>query len=258
MNHRIPGILAAALSLAVVNTYAQRGPQPPPPTPKAAAPVDFTGYWLSVVTEDWRFRMLTPRKGDYESLPLNPEGRKVADTWDPAKDQADGDRCKAYGAAAVLRMPGRLRITWENESTLRLDTDAGTQTRMFHFGGQAPQGGEPQLQGYSIANWEASAATTGVAARPDNTGRPRLAGSLKVVTTHLRPGYLRKNGVPYSGNALLTEYVSRADEDDGDSWLVVTAIVEDPQYLTQPFITSTHFRKQADASGWNPRPCVDR
>ena len=69
-------------------------------TPQAAgAPIDMTGYWVSIVTEDWRFRMVTPAKGDYASVPVNAEARKVADAWDPAKDEAEGNQCKAYGAA---------------------------------------------------------------------------------------------------------------------------------------------------------------
>jgi hypothetical protein len=238
--------LLLVLTAAVV--WAQRGPAQPAATPQAAAPVDLTGYWVSVVTEDWRFRMVTPAKGDYASVPLNAEGRKVADTWDPAKDEAAGNQCKSYGAAALMRVPGRVHITWESDNTLRVDTDAGTQTRMFHFGGQPPQGGEAQLQGHSAAQWEVAG---GRGARGTAQG-----GSLKVVTTRMRPGYLRKNGVPYSGNAVLTEYYARTIEPNGDSWLIVTTIVEDPQYLQQPFITSTHFKKQADASGWNPTPCT--
>ena len=66
-----------------------------PTTPKVAAPVDLTGYWVSIVTEDWRWRMVTPPKGDYSSVPLNPEGRKVADAWDAAKDEAAGEQCKS-------------------------------------------------------------------------------------------------------------------------------------------------------------------
>jgi hypothetical protein len=238
------------LALTAAFVWAQRGQDQPAATPQAAAPVDLTGYWVSVVTEDWRFRMVTPAKGDYASVPLNAEGRKVADTWDPAKDETAGNQCKSYGAAALMRVPGRLHITWENDTTLRIDTDAGTQTRMFHFGGQPPQGGEPQLQGYSAAQWEMAGGGRG---RGQAQG-----GSLKVLTTRMRPGYLRKNGVPYSGNAVLTEYYARTIEPNGDSWLIVTTIVEDPQYLQQPFITSTHFKKLADASGWNPTPCTAR
>jgi hypothetical protein len=75
------------------------------------------------------------------------------------------------------------------------------------------------------------------------------------MTTNMRAGYLRKNGVPYSENALLTEYFDVAPLPNGDQLLVVTAIVEDSSYLTQPFVVSSHFRKQADAKGWDPTPC---
>jgi hypothetical protein len=248
-----PLYLLAALSLAApVYLNAQPAAPQAPPTGRAGAPVDLTGYWVSVVTEDWRYRMVTPAKGDYASVPLNDAGRKTADTWDPAKDEAAGEQCKAYGAAALMRVPGRLHITWDNDNTLKIETDAGTQTRMLHFGASQPPAGEPQLQGYSVAQWETVGGGRG------GRGGPPLGGSLKVVTTHLRPGYLRKNGVPYSGNAVLTEYFSRTIETNGDSWLIVTTIVEDPQYLNQPFVTSTHFKKQADASGWNPSPCTAR
>jgi hypothetical protein len=222
-----------------------------PPSPKEAAPIDLTGYWVSIVTEDWRYRMVTPAKGDYASVPLNPEGRKVADTWDPAKDEASGNQCKSYGAAAIMRVPGRLHITWDDDHTLKIETDAGTQTRLLHFGSVQAPAGEPTWQGFSAALWDVPLAGRG---RP---GAPR-AGSLKVVTTHMRPGYLRKNGVPYSGNAALTEYFDRTNEPNGDSWLIVTTIVNDPQYLQQEFITSTHFKKQADATGWAPTPCEAR
>src|SRR4051812_19851687 len=130
--------VVASLMLGPAGAYAQRGPQGPPPTPKAAAPVDLTGYWVSLVTADWRFRMMTPLKGDYESLPLTAEARKIADSWDPAKPAASGEECKPYGAAALMRMPGRLHITWENDTTLRIETDNGSQTRLLHFGGQPP------------------------------------------------------------------------------------------------------------------------
>ena len=256
---------AASLSGALFSLHAQagRGAQTPPPTAKAGALVDLTGYWVSVVTEDWRFRMVTAKKGDFASIPLNAEGRRVGNTWDPAKDEASGNACKAYGAPGLMREPGRLHITWENDETIRLDTDAGTQTRLFHFSSQTASG-EASWQGYSKALWEksdaiarmerAGAQSAGAAAQDTAYG----TGSLKVVTTRLKSGYLRKNGVPYSANAVLTEYFTRTQEPNGDSWLVVTSIVEDPQYLQLPFITSTHFKRQADGSGWNPTPCTAR
>jgi hypothetical protein len=207
---------------------------------------DVTGYWVSVVTEDWRYRMVTPTKGDYGGVALNPEGRKIADAWDPAKDEAAGEQCRSYGAPNIMQVPGRIHITWQDEQTLKIETDAGTQTRLFHFGPASMQGGG--WQGVSIAAWDL--VTVGRGQAP--------VGSLKVGTTNLKPGYLRKNGVPYSANAVLTEYFDRAGESNGDAYLVITTTVEDPVYLTQPFLTASHYKKEADASGWKPTPCSAR
>jgi hypothetical protein len=242
--------IAAAATLSIIlsaSLEAQRGGRGgPPQKPKAAAPIDMTGYWVSIVTEDWRYRMMTPAKGDYPSIPLNPEGIKVALAWDPAKDEAAGNQCKGYGAGAIMRMPGRLHITWQDDNTLKVETDTGTQTRLFHFGA-APSGGEPTWQGDSLAEWEFAGGRAGA-----------HGGDLKVVTTHAKSGYLQKNGVPYSANAVITEHFDLTKEDDGSSWLIVTTLVEDPQYLQRRFQRSTHFRKQADATGWDPMPCSAR
>jgi hypothetical protein len=229
-----------------------RGGAPAAPlTPKAQAPIDLTGYWVSIVTEDWRYRMVTPPKGDYASVPLNPAARRVADAWDPAKDEASGDACKAYGAAAVMRVPGRLHISWDGETALKVETDAGTQTRSFRWGAPAAAG-PPTLQGNSVSSWEGlpPPGRGGIAQTP--------RGSLKVVTTSLKPGYLRKNGVPYSDKAVVTEYYDVVTEPNGVQWLILQTTVDDPTYLAQPFITSTHFRKQADDAGWSPSACSAR
>jgi hypothetical protein len=243
----------------------------PPPAPKAAAPIDLTGYWVSIVTEDWRYRMVTPAKGDYQAVPMNAEARKVADAWDPAADEAAGNHCKSYGAAAIMRVPGRVHITWQDDKTLRLEMDAGTQTRILRF--DPPPAGTPSWQGDSVAQWErpggrGGAGRGGPLGPPSQAGplgpasqagpadaAPPKGGSLKVVTKNMRAGYLRKNGVPYSENAVLTEYFDVAPQRSGDQLLVVTAIVEDPKYLTQGFVVSSQFRKQADARGWDPTPC---
>jgi hypothetical protein len=209
--------------------------------------VDLTGYWVSVVTEDWLYRMVTPAKGDYTSVPLNAAARKIADAWDPAQDEAAGNQCKAYGAPAIMRIPGRLHITWQDDNTLEAEKDSGTQTRLFHFGATATGGGG-DWQGVSVAAWEIVAGAR----------RPIPGAGLKVTTTRFKPGYLRKNGVPYSANAVLIEYYDRVNEPNGDSWLVVKTIVDDPTYLNVPFITSTHFKRQASSTGWNPTPCAAR
>jgi hypothetical protein len=264
MTYRPFCVLMTALSLSVsADLWAQgppggRGPQAPR-TGKAAAPVDFTGYWVSVVTEDWRWRMVTPIKGDFASIPLNAEARKIGLAWDPAKDEASGNQCKAYGAAAIMRVPGRLHITWQDDNTLRIDTDAGTQTRLLHFGGTPPQSGEATWQGYSAARWEGPLpGATAVPAFGPTSGQAGRSRAIEVVTTKMRPGYLRKNGPPYSANAVLTEYYDLSKERNGDTWFVVTTVVEDPAYLTEPFVTSTNFKKEPDGSKWSPSPCSAR
>jgi hypothetical protein len=226
-----------------------RGGQAPPPTGRAGAPVDLTGYWVSLITDDWRYRMLTPPKGNVDYLPVTPEARRVAAEWDPAKDEAAGEQCKAYGAVGLMRMPGRLHITWESDTVLKLDADAGTQTRRFHFG-EPPAASAPSWQGVSTARW----------ARPFTPSAEGLApqGELRITTRNLRPGYIRKNGVPYSASAALTEYVVRLVDDDGQQYLAVTQMLEDPQYLAQPIIRTMLFKKQADGAGWNPTPCSAR
>ncbi len=239
--------LLAGTSAAIAQPPAQNEPLP---TARAEAPIDLTGIWVSVVSEDWRWRMVMPRKGDYSSVPLNAEGRKVADSWDPSNQEQDG--CRPYGAAAVMRVPGRLRITWEDDSTLRIDTDAGQQTRRLQFGAAQPSSGSRTWQGNSVAEWERILQPGGLGVSL-LTAPPRI-GSLKVVTTNLRAGYLRRNGVPYSESTVMTEYFDRVSEDDTE-WLTVYTIVEDPLYLDQPFLTSTHFKQEPDASKWMPTPC---
>jgi hypothetical protein len=256
-------IAAAMASLTLpARVLGQFGfpPPPPPVNSRAIAPLDLTGYWVSLVTEDWRFRMITPDKGDYASVPLNSVGKRVADTWDPANDEKSGNQCRSYGAPSIMRVPTRLHIVWDNDNTLRVETDAGTQTRLFHFGvSRLREAAAPQWQGYSVAEWDGLRARgflnlSGFGAAP-GAAAPAPEGYLKVITTQLRPGYLRKNGVPYSANAIVEEDFDSFKTPNGEQWMVVTTIVTDPQYLVEPFITSSHFKKLPDASGWNPTPC---
>lgn len=223
-------------------------------TPQRAAPIDLTGYWVSIVNEDWRWRMVTPPKGDFPGLPLNAEGRRLASAWDPATDGS----CLAYGAAGLMRMPGRLHVTWESDSLLKIDVDAGTQTRRLSFSPAPSPPRDKSLQGYSLAEWERTPARGGRGAPGGGVvgaGAGSSGGSLKVVTTNLSGGWVRKNGVPYSEDAILTEYFDRFAAPNGDEWLVVTTILKDPRYWTGDFITSSHFRKERDGSKWDPTPC---
>lgn len=223
---------AIALMAAVVVCQPQMQAQAPA---RASAPIDLTGYWVSFVTEDWRYRMVTPPRGDYRNVPVTREALRILNAWNPAADAAAGEACKSYGAAALMRVPGRFRITWQDDNTLRVDSDAGMQTRLLRFGSTPAGRPERTWQGTSAARWDTR--------------------SLTVVTTNMRAGYLRKNGVPYSENAMLTEYFDVAPHPAGGQLLVVTAVVVDPQYLEQPFIVSTNFKKEADGSRWDPTPC---
>jgi hypothetical protein len=239
--------VAALLTMpAAVSAQRGGGRGAPPAAPREGAPIDLTGYWVSVVVEDWKYRMVTPPKGVYDTLTLNAEGRRVGDGFDPAKDEAAGEQCRAYGAANIMRLPGRLHITWQDANTLKIETDTGTQTRTFHFG-TAPPAGEPSWQGLSMAQWEMAG----------GRGATR-GGDLKVVTTNLRPGYVRKNGAPYSAKTMVTEYFDVNTMPNSDQWLTVTTNVEDPVYFSRHYVTTTDFKKLPDAKGWNPTPCSAR
>jgi hypothetical protein len=232
---------------------AAPAPRRAPMAPKAAALIDITGYWVAIVDQNWRWEMMTPPKGDFLGMPVNPAGRKVALTWDPAQDEASGNACRAFGAAGIMDIPTRLHITWANDNTLQIDTDAGMQTRLFHFDGSKWNGGEAQWQGDSVASWDKQLQVRGFGYRFGGP-TPGKGGSLKVVTTHMRPGYLRKNGIPYSGNAVMTEFFDTFKVGQ-DAYLIRTGVVDDPQYLSDRFINSEQYEREPDASKWRPTPC---
>lgn len=270
MDRRV-ALLGVAVTLVLTADASAQGrggvQNAPPPTARVGAAFDMTGYWVSEVTEKWRYRMMVPDKNDYQMVPLNPEGRKVAAAWDPARDQAMGEACRSYGAVGLLQIPGRLHITWQDDNTLRLETDSGKQRRLLHFGGSQSANQEPSWQGSSAAMWgggeprdrrdgfggPAQDATGRVAVLPAQRKEPDY---LKVTTTRMRPGYLQKNGIPYSSNALLEEYFDVfTDPYSKNTWLVVTTVVTDPQYLVEPLVMHAHFKKLPDAAGWDPTEC---
>ena len=117
----------------------------------------------------------------------------IINAWDPVADTRAGNQCKSYGAAAIMNVPGRLHIAWQDADTLRVDTDAGTQTRLFRFTARALVSSQADVAGRV-------GGTLGA-------GRRRREGrQSRVVTSNLRAGYLRKNGVPYSERATVTEH----------------------------------------------------
>jgi hypothetical protein len=243
--------IAVAVFIATSGVAAQRGAGPGgPQTARTRGPVDFTGTWVSVVTEDWRWRMVTPPIGDTASLPLNERGRSAAAAWDLARDKTEDALCKAFAGPGLMRQPTRIRIDWEDGDTLKLEFDAGRQVRRFEFTPQ-PQA-EPSLQGYSEAQWFRQTQSRGVFG-----GRtPSEGGSLVVRTTQLTGGYLRPNGVPFSERATVKEFFNTFTlPGEAGTWLVVTTVVNDPEYLAAELLMSSQFKKEASRSSWNPRAC---
>ena len=264
---RVTSTIVVFVGALAVSLFTRAAAQPraaaptPPPVPRAAAPIDLTGYWVSIVTQDWRWRMVTPANGDYPRLPLTPEARAIAEAWDPAKDEAAGEQCRSYGAPALMSVPGRLRITWQDDRTLKVEVDAGTQTRILSFSGDnAPADAPRTWQGVSVAQWQTPRPNVPLLLRPaertaDAPAVTPSGGSLRVVTTNLRAGYLRKNGVPYSENAVLTEHWDVYKRANGEEYLTITTQVDDPQYLRTPRLVAPVFRKESNGAKWDPTPC---
>ena len=262
---------AVAVSVSVWSGPAPAAQQPATSLHQRYAPIDLTGTWVSIVTEDWEYRMLAPPTGDFANLPLTRAAQEAANRADRARIEEAGRACDAYGAPVIMREPGRVRITWQDPATLRIDTDAGSQTRLFHFDRRTPPD-PPSRQGHSAAQWQYAGGfdpiRAGQAPPPERAGGRAggrgsrgaaplapVGGKLKVVTTNLTPGFLRKNGVPYSANTTVTEYYNLLTEPSGMRWIVVTAVVHDPENLVVDFITSTNFRRESDDAKWQPRPC---
>ncbi|HLG59220.1 MAG TPA: hypothetical protein VI485_28015 [Vicinamibacterales bacterium] len=252
--------LAFVLVLATDARAQGRGARGAAASARADAPIDLTGQWVAIISEDWRWRMLTPPKGDIVSIPLTLKGQQAAEAWDPARDEAAGEQCKAYGAPGLMRGPIRMRVSWQDDNTLKLETDYGIQTRIFQFGTRDSGSGTRNTsetkgaagprsgQGQTSAQW---------IVRGGGRGSTRF-GSLKTVTMNLRPGYLRKNGVPYGERAVFTEHWDVHTLPNGDKYLVNTNVVEDPVYLQAPFQTAIHYKLERNTSKWDPTPCDAR
>ena len=310
--------LAASLATSASAQVAQTGPQPPivQQPARVAAPVDLTGTWASVVTEDWQWRFVTPIVGDYTGVPMNSVADKLARSWNPEADVKAGEQCKGFGAAAINRLPTRLQISWQDENTMKLDWDLGTQSRLVYFDKSKQPVGPPSYQGHAIGEWidlpapagrggggggggaggaaPAAAQADAPAAAPAAGGRAAAAGAaagggrgagragappaaaaagraggggraggapapraggLKIVTTNLRPQYLRQNGVPVSEKAVVTEYLDVVPAPDGSEWLIVKTNVDDPTYLNGWYIVSSQFKKEANNAKFSPTPC---
>lgn len=248
----VGGLLFAPTSLWA---QAPAAPAARPMAAERAAPIDLKGYWVSLITQNWRYRMLVPGPGEYADIPINEKAKQVADAWKAGPDEAAGKQCEAYGGAVLMRNPERLHISWLDPETLRVDTDAGMQTRLLHFKPAAPGTTmAASLQGYSLAKWVMPGGG-GFLAAAAPAANGRHYGSLQVDTNHLQPGLLRKNGVPYGADTTMTEWWDLRSEPQGDQWLSISTTVTDPEYLQGPYIYVSVFQKEPDGSKWDPEPC---
>jgi hypothetical protein len=171
---------------------------------------------------------------------------------------ATADPCRVYAAGGSLRVPGRLNITWADDNTLKLDMDAGKQTRLLHFGATQPPSGERSLQGYSVATWEmgrgggfGGGRGGGGGARGGAAPAGPTWANLKVVTTNMNGGYLLSSRSTYSENAVLTENFI-AHQDFGTDYFTVSVIIEDGPTTR---ITSSTFKKEPNGSKFSPTGC---
>ncbi len=248
------GMLCASPSLWA-QAQAPAAARAKPVSAEQQAPIDLRGYWVSLITQNWRFRMLVPGPGEYADIPLNQKAKQLADAWKAGADEAAGKQCEAYGAAVLMRNPERLHISWLDGETLRVETDSGMQTRLLHFKPAAPGTQMPaSLQGFSLAKWVMPGGGGFLAAAGPAAGGEHY-GSLQVSTDHLSPGLLRKNGVPYGADTTMTEWWDLRTEPQGDEWLSIATTVRDPEYLQGPFIYDSVFQKEPDSSKWDPEPC---
>lgn len=251
----VASFILILLTVISSGAFAQRGgPVGPPASAQEAAAFDMTGYWVSVVTEDWRWRMLDAEPGDVENgIPLNQAGRELAEAWRP--DDNELESCLAFGAGGIMRYPGRLYISWEDEETLRIDFSAGEQTRLLHFNdANNLRTMAPNLQGYSSANWYKERQTRGLGF--GGPVRSFEGGNLRSLTQNLNPAFLQRNGIPYSDQTTIEDSYRVIDAPNGDRWLIITTVVNDPVYLQQDYITSSNFKYEENGDNWDPIACL--
>lgn len=178
---------------------------------------------------------------------------RFADAWKSAPDIAAGRQCEAYGAPAVMQIPERLHIAWQDDETLRVQTDEGMQTRLLHFDAASSDPASPSLQGTSRSRWAMFALTNPAGAAAPQSPAQRY-GTLVVTTGHLMPGLLRKNGVPYSAHTQLSEYWKLHDLRT-TRWLLISSKVTDPEYLAAPYVYDSIFQQEPDGARWAPSAC---
>ena len=190
------------------------------------AEADLTGYWEAILHEDTLFRTAGPPIGEYIGLPINDAARAIANDWNPEDGYKPENQCKMHGAAYIMRSPIRIFVAQDDEVTIsiKIELEMGRERKIYLDGRPAPEG-PPTDMGHSVGVWEGD--------------------MLTVTTTNMTEKYIRRNGVPNSEQAVMTEHFVR----HGD-YITLINIIEDPVYLNEPLIRSISYRKRNDEFKW--------
>jgi hypothetical protein len=194
------------------------------------ADADLTGYWDNIIQEDFGYRLAGPAVGDYSGLPINDAAKAIADNWDPEDGYKPENQCKMHGAAYIMRSPIRFFLEYEDEVTIsiKIELEMGRERKIYLDG--RPAEGPPTEMGHSVGVWNGD--------------------MLTVTTTNMTEKYIRRNGVPNSEQAVMTEHFIRHD-----NYITLISIIEDPVYLTEPLIRSVSYRKRDDEFKWVRYDC---
>jgi hypothetical protein len=204
----------------------------------ASAQVDFSGGWITKVHEDAPERGPGPEIGDYAGLPVNDAARMKADAWDAQELEAIEHECEPHPADYGPRGPANMRVWGDMDPLTKGITAWHTELsymlplRTIYMDGRPhPSPNAPHTwQGFSTGEWDGD--------------------KLKVTTTHLKQGWVRRNGLPRSATATLIEYYVRHHD-----VLTLVAVVKDPVYLTEPLIRSSSWVEQTGFQLY-PNYCV--
>lgn len=203
-----------AVALALLLVAAAR--------PVAAQDIDFTGQWAPIFHEDGPERLPGPELADYLGLPINEAARLRADAYDADRISAVPEyQCRQHAADYGMRGLANMRIMAEVDPITQRLTAFKTRIgfhdaeRTIYLDGRPhpPEGATHTWSGFSTATWEGS--------------------MLKIRTTHLKPYYIRRNGVPASDKRTMLEYWMRHGQ-----FLTVITVIEDPVFLTERLVRS--------------------
>jgi len=202
----------------------------------AQAQIDFAGVWQPIYQEDIPERLAGPALRDYVGLPINDSARQFADSWDPSRITLIEEQCRVHVSPYIYRGPTQLRI-WEEKDpktqqllAIKHYISTYEQTRTIWMDNRPHPGPNAAhtWMGFSTGRYEGD--------------------MLVVETTHLKQGWIRRNGLPMSDRASMTEYYVR----NGDL-MTHTFVLIDPVYLTEPLVKSQDFSRntrELAPQGW--------